>query len=786
MKRQLFKLLFAMICLFGSISVSAHDIEVKNADGVTIYYNYINDKTELAVTYRGSSSLSYLNRYIGSVVIPEMVTYNGSTYSVTSIGSSAFSRCDGLTSVIIPNSVTSIDDGAFYMCKGLTSVTIGNSVTSIGNSAFSGCSNLNSVTIGTGVLSIGSSAFSSPAKVIWLTNTPPSGYTNARGKVNYVANEQYTSLSSKTVYPFLSSMFEVDGVKYVPVSPSERTCDAIDCAYNESAENVHIGKTVTNQGISLTVKQIHPYALYGNEYVKDVELSLDGDIGDYSFYGCTALGSAKLSNGGSIGNYAFYGCTALESVELSNSGDIGNNAFASSNIASMLKVNNSGNIGASAFASIGGEYTATINCMGEIKASAFKNSKGLTSLELGNNVTQIGSDAFNGCTNLESAQINNQDTIRANAFYGCTNLESAKINNQGAIEANAFQNCSSLETVILGEQITSLGDNAFRGCSALQSIVIPDSVKTMGTYAFEGCGNLTSAKIGTGIETIGTYTFSGCSSLTDLQIGSNVSTIDTYAFNGCSALAEIEIPQSVTSIGNNVFKGCNSLKQVIMADEASELQLGSNGSSPLFADCPLDSVYIGRNISYSTSSSYGYSPFYRNTSLRTVTITDAETEIPANEFYGCTNLKNVTIGNSVTSIGNYAFSGCSSLAQFEFGAAVENIGAEAFSDCTAMTKIISHATTPPVCGAQALDDINKWACTLSVPEGYLSAYQQADQWKDFFFINDDVSGIDALPANGLPQAKDYYDLNGKRVSQPLRGLNILRMSDGTIKKVVIK
>ena len=99
---------------------------------------------------------------------------------------------------------------------------------------------------------------------------------SAKGTVNYVANEQYTSLPNKTVYPFLSSMFEVDGVRYVPVSPSERTCDAIDCAYNESAENIHIGNTVTNQGISLTVKQIHPYTLYGNASIKNVEFSFGG------------------------------------------------------------------------------------------------------------------------------------------------------------------------------------------------------------------------------------------------------------------------------------------------------------------------------------------------------------------------------------------------------------------------------------------------------------------------------------------------------------------------------
>jgi hypothetical protein len=147
-------------------------------------------------------------------------------------------------------------------------------------------------------------------------------------------------------------------------------------------------------------------------------------------------------------------------------------------------------------------------------------------------------------------------------------------------------------------------------------------------------------------------------------------------------------------------------------------------------------MYIGRKISYSTSSSYGYSPFYRNTSLRTVVITDTETEIYDNEFYGCSNLKNVSIGNGVNKIGKWAFSGCSSLDYFAFGDNVQSIGEEAFSDCNNVTRILTSAMTPPVCGNQALDDINKWNCSLYVPSEAKSAYQQAEQWKEFFFIED--------------------------------------------------
>ena len=118
---------------------SAHDIAVKNADGVTIYYNYINNGTELEVTFRGNSYDSYSKEYQGNVAIPEEVTYMNRTRKVTSIGDKAFYYCKGLTSVTIPNSVTSIGTSAFSGCSGLTFVTIPNSVTSIGSYAFRDC-----------------------------------------------------------------------------------------------------------------------------------------------------------------------------------------------------------------------------------------------------------------------------------------------------------------------------------------------------------------------------------------------------------------------------------------------------------------------------------------------------------------------------------------------------------------------------------------------------------------------------------------------------------------------
>ena len=589
--------------------------------------------------------------FLTSVTIPNSVTTIGSEAfrycssltsvtignSVTEIGQAAFSGCSSLTSVTIPNSVTTIGWNAFYGCSSLTSVTIPNSVTTIGNEAFRYCSSLTSVTIGNSVTTIGDNAFYNTymTKIIWLTNTPPAGYRNVEGSIHYVANDLYTGLSNKKVYPYLSSIFEVNGIKYVPVSPSERTCDALDCIYTGDPYEVKINKKVNYKGIDMTVREINPYTAYK----------------------CAKIKKAYIDINGSIGDNAFSDCVNLSAVDIAKVNDIGYNAFS-------------------------------------------------------------------GCTNLTSVGIKKANEIGNNAFSGCTNLVSVDIKAGNNIGESAFSNCSSLITLSLDKKIKSLGRYAFRGCSNLKQFVIPDSVTILNYDLLRDCSSLKSIRIHKGIKEI-----------------------------------------------YDAFSGCTNLSTLIIEDRNTSLKLGSNNTaitrsinSSLFGDCKLDSVYIGGKIVYNTSSDYGYSPFYRNTSLRTVKISDVETTIYDNEFYGCTNLQNVSIGDNVKSIGKWAFSACSSLKNFTFGSGLQSIGQEAFSDCINITQISSEAVVPPTCGINALDDINKWNCKLFVPKANINAYKQAPQWKEFFFI-EGTTGITNTVYNKAGLA-DVYTIDGtKRLSK---------------------
>ena len=675
----------------------------------------------------------------------------------------------------------------FAYIKTLKSVNFGKACTSIPANMFYDCGTIVSLTISSSVLNINSTAFSSttPKKTFFLGNTPPEGYSYAKGTMNYVSSA--TNYGFGTEYTNLSSMFEVGGVKYVLVSAKDRCCDVVDCNYNYSSGDILIDSLVTYRNVKLKVRNVNGYALYDNDKMQNATVKNNGTIGQYAFYGCGGMQNATLGNSvEAIGSYAFAGCASLEEIVIpDNVPSVGSYCFNNCTsleraiVGSGVKILNPYTFsGCSALSEVQvGENVATIDTY------VFENCSSLPQINIPQATTKINNDVFNGCTNLKIVIIEDKagsltlgykkgsrpyqlfaDCKLDSVYIGCK-LEYYKTNSYGyspfyankylrsvtyndaevAIYGEEFKGCSNLQNVVFGKGITTIGNNAFENCTSLASITIPDWVTAMGSSCFAGCTAMESAKVGTGVQILNTKTFSGCSALNEVEVGKNVATIDTYVFENCVSLPQINIPQATNVINDYVFYNCKSLADVIIEDRTAVLTLGSNGSSssssatsstnPLFYSCPLDSVYIGGKISYKTDRIYGFSPFFRNTSLRTVVVADNETLVYDNEFYGCSGLTDVVIGDGVTSIGNWAFSGCVSLLNFSFGSKVETIGEEAFSDCTSMVKLVSSCNVPPVCGNQALADINVWDCTLYVPNDYIDDYYFAEQWWDFFFID---------------------------------------------------
>ena len=337
------KIIFILLALIISASIYAHDIEVKNADGVTIYYNYFNNGTELEVTFRGYSRDSYSKEYQGNVVIPEEVTYMNRIRKVTSIGKDAFADCYHLTSVTIPNSVTEIGNNAFYGSD-LTSVTIPNSVTSIGGGAFYWCPRLTSVTIPNSVTVIDDYVFYC---CYCLTSvTIPNSVTS-------IGDYAFSSCKGLTSITIPNSVTSIGGGAFQ------------DCS------------GLTSVTIPNSVTKIGNNAFSGCSGLKSVTIPNSVTvIDDYVFAGCSGLTSVTIPNSvTSIGFDAFSGCSGLKSVTIPNSvTKIGNNAFYCSGLNSVTIPNSVTSIG----------------------YEAFGGCSGLTSVTIGNSVTSIGGHAFEG------------------------------------------------------------------------------------------------------------------------------------------------------------------------------------------------------------------------------------------------------------------------------------------------------------------------------------------------------------------------------------------------------
>ena len=396
MKKQSFiTILLTVLMNMVGAKVFAYDIAVENADGVTIYYNYINDGKELEVTCysMGNSLAGPWSTYAGNVIIPSEVTYVNRTRSVTSIGYSAFISCRNLTSILIPSSMKSIGNLAFFECDKLTSVTIPNSVTSIGGSAFAGCTRITSVTIPNGVTSISGATF-------WLCT----------GLSSVVIPNSVTSIGE-------SAFSGCESLTSVTIPSSVTSIGEYAFAGCTSLSSVHISDLRLWCGIAFADSGSNPLTYAHHLYLNGVEVKdlvipdSFTSIGNFVFSGCEGLTSVKINNAQIIGDYAFASCTGLPSIVIPEGViQIGNNAFNNcTGLSSIVIPNGVRTIGSGAF------YACT----------------GLLFVTLPNSLTSIGDLAFEG------ADIPTITSYLENPFSIC-----GKDNSNEIFSTNTFNNAT--------------------------------------------------------------------------------------------------------------------------------------------------------------------------------------------------------------------------------------------------------------------------------------------------------------------------------------------------------
>ena len=298
------------------------------------------------------------------------------------------------------------------------------------------------------------------------------------------------------------------------------------------------------------------------------------------------------------------------------------------------------------------------------------------------------------------------------------------------IGAYAFYGCSSLTSLTLPSNVTKIGESAFEGCSGLTSLTLPSNVTKIGESAFEGCSGLTSLTLPSSVTSIGSSAFHGCSGLTSLTLPSSVTSIGWSAFSGCSGLTSLTLPSSVTEIGAYAFYGCSS--------------------------------------------------------LASLTLPSSVTEIGESAFEGCSSLTSLTLPSSVTEIGESAFEGCSSLTSLTLPSSVTSIGSSAFYGCSGLTSIYVSWESPLSIDAYTFKDANTEKCILYVPKGTYDDYWLSN-WGIFANIVEyDATGIDHITTSGEAKEISRYAADGQRLEVPAKGLNIVKYSDGSVKKVVVQ
>ena len=272
---------------------------------------------------------------------------------------------------------------------------------------------------------------------------------------------------------------------------------------------------------------------------------------------------------------------------------------------------------------------------------------------------------------------------------------------------------------------------AFKGCRRLTSLTLPAGITSIGSYAFYDCSGLTSLNLPAGITEIGSGAFWGCSGLTSLNLPAGITEIGEDAFRGCRRLTSLTLPAGITSIGESAFEDCSGLTSLTL---------------------PAGITWIG----YSA-------------------------------FESCSGLRSLTLPAGITGIGKSAFAGCSGLTSLTLPAGITSIGYEAFQGCSGLTSIYVYAEKIPKIGSNAFEGVDAKKCTLYVPMGTRDDYWLSD-FGDYFenIVEFEATGIDKTTTSTDVEEVARYSVNGQRLSAPTKGLNIVKYSDGSVKKVAVR
>ena len=254
-------------------------------------------------------------------------------------------------------------------------------------------------------------------------------------------------------------------------------------------------------------------------------------------------------------------------------------------------------------------------------------------------------------------------------------------------------------------------------------------------------------------DKIGDYTFYGCSVLTSLTLPSGLTEIGEGAFAECSGLTSITLPSGVTSIGECAFIHCSGLTSITLPSGLTEI---------------------------------GHGAFQYCSGLTSLTLPSGVTEIGDLTFTACSGLTSLTLPSGVTSIGDYAFYDCSGLTSITLPSGLTSIGDDAFQYCSGLTSIYVYTEKLPKMGSSVFGDCDAKKCTVYVPKGTYDDYWLSEFGYFENIVEFDPTGINNVITSNDAKELSRYSVNGQRLSAPAKGLNIVKYSDGSVKKVAVQ
>lgn len=443
----------------------------------------------------------------------------------------------------------------------------------------------------------------------------------------------------------------------------------------------------------------------------------------YGLLNITSLGTVA-----SIPESCFENCNNLETVHISPLvTSIGNKAFSGCSALNAVYIED-----VDAWANI--SFSATSSNPLNTAKHLYLNNSLVTSIIFSQDVTQVKNHAFVNCTDLTSLTLHGDMAIGTNSFNGCSNLNAIYIDSLDdwlsctftyqplQLAHNLYINGSLVQNVTIpsGTDLT----NKFYGSTSLESVTIEDGVTSIGQYAFAGCSTLNYISLPSTLTQLGTATFQNCKDLTSINIPSGVTLINHTCFDGCSNLTSVALPSTVTKMDQRAFQNCSSLTTITGTENVASLGFGT---------------FSGTGISIIPTFSSSLTSFPENCFGRCKNLT-GDLVISGNiktignrVFQGSANatgnigLNNITFQEGVEVIGNYCFDGCRINGQIQIASTVTSIGQNFLirvspaSGNPKPTVKFMGSTPPTFVQWTYFENVS----TVYVPQGSLAAYQAA-------------------------------------------------------------